>query len=72
MRDPERIKRILDELEEFWQEVPDWRLGQLISNIVGNDAFIFHIEDDDFEARLQAWLRDTRGHSERKNKNAKM
>ena len=45
MRNPERIKFILRELERLWEKNPDWRLGQLIFNIPGRDPF--HIEDDD-------------------------
>ena len=49
MRDPSRIPKILKELEEFWKQNPDWRLGQVISNlnyeIMGiNDPF--YVEDD--------------------------
>lgn len=49
MRDPKRISKILKELEEFWKQVPNWRLGQVISNLTyeclgGNDPFF--IEDD--------------------------
>lgn len=50
MRNPERIPEVLKELEEFWKQVPNWRLGQVISNlsyeIMGrNDPF--YMEDTD-------------------------
>lgn len=50
MRDIDRIPEILKELEEFWKQVPDWRLGQVISNLsydlVGtNDPF--YVKDKD-------------------------
>ena len=50
MRNPERISKMLKELETFWEQNPDWRLGQVISNlsyeIMGsNDPF--YIEDKD-------------------------
>jgi hypothetical protein len=45
MRNPERIKYVLRELERLWNMHPDWRLGQLIFNIPGRDPF--YIEDDD-------------------------
>ena len=32
MRNEDRIPEVLKELEEFWKQVPDWRLGQVISN----------------------------------------
>lgn len=49
MRDPKRMPEILKELELYWKQVPDWRLGQVISNLIyeclgGNDPFF--IEDD--------------------------
>lgn len=55
MRDPRRIKRILALLENAWQEVPDWRLGQLISNIARDVGWsdAYYLEDDDFEKELR-------------------
>lgn len=50
MRDPKRIPEMLKELEDFWKQVPDWRLGQVISNfsyeMTGNND-LFYIEDKD-------------------------
>ena len=50
MRNPERISEVLKELEEFWKQNPDWRLGQAISNlnyeIMGNND-PFYMEDKD-------------------------
>ena len=50
MRNPERIPEILKELQEFWKQVPDWRLGQIISNcsyeLMGNND-PFYLEDKD-------------------------
>lgn len=58
MRDPNRIPRVLELLEKVWQEVPNWRLGQLIENIARdmgwNDAF--YMEDDDLEKELRKRL----------------
>ena len=50
MRNPDRIPEILKELEEFWKQNPDWRLGQIIVNLNyeimgGNDPF--YLEDKD-------------------------
>lgn len=52
MRNPERIDRFCDELKSVWHCVPDWRFGQLMSNMLG--AFvqetgkdIFYPEDDE-------------------------
>lgn len=50
MRNPERIPETLKELEEFWKQVPNWRLGQVISNfsyeLTGNND-PFYMEDTD-------------------------
>lgn len=49
MRNPDRIPEVLKELEKFWGQVPDWRLGQVISNfsyeLTGNND-PFYIEDE--------------------------
>ena len=50
MRDPKRIPEILKLLQECWENVPDWRFGQLIENLkryIGY-ADLFYIEDDKF------------------------
>lgn len=47
MRDPKRIDMVIKQLEKVWKEVPDWRFGQLVMNIlsyIGKDPF--YIEDD--------------------------
>lgn len=57
MRNPDRIPEILKELEEFWKQVPDWRLGQVISNfsyeLTGNND-PFYIEDNKLLELLQS------------------
>lgn len=35
MRDPNRIDKYCDELKAIWHSVPDWRFGQLMSNMLG-------------------------------------
>ena len=53
MRDPKRIDKFCWRLAEAWKKVPDWRFGQLMSNILGEyytqtriDPFF--VEDDEF------------------------
>ena len=49
MRNPQRIKEILKELEIFWYNNSDLRLGQIISNLsyeLSGDNDPFFIEDD--------------------------
>jgi hypothetical protein len=48
MRDPGRIKPILGTIERLWQQNPDWRLGQLITNAAnsagaGYYGDVFHL-----------------------------
>jgi len=48
MRDPNRIPRICEKLERVWRKHPDWRLGQLISNLIGNGPQDVFFPGDDF------------------------
>nr|DAF55325.1 MAG TPA: Protein of unknown function (DUF1040) [Siphoviridae sp. ctZHD14] len=55
MRDPERISKILDDIEEIWLHYPDMRFGQLVTNFVVqgcNDNF-FYQEDDITQEKLK-------------------
>jgi len=56
MRDPKRIDRIRDLLKILWKQVPTWRLGQLISNVIGRQD-LFYIEDEDMEKSLECYLK---------------
>lgn len=47
MRDPNRIDDFLKRLGDCWRQVPDWRFGQLISNVLSTyNGDIFFPEDD--------------------------
>ena len=61
MRDPARIKRILDKIEQLWYKYPDQRLGQLIENYAIDPRRLFFQEDTETEAQLELALR-TDGH----------
>lgn len=56
MRDLERIGRVLQKLELYWREHPDYRLGQIVSNandiVRGRGYDIFYLEDDLLEEAL--------------------
>lgn len=63
MRNPERIKPYCDALASLWQIVPDWRLSQLMCNIIlawkqekGYDAF--YAEDEEFLAFALEYLNE--------------
>ena len=55
MRNPNRIDKFCDELKTIWNQVPDWRFGQLISNITANfdGASLFYMEDEELFKRLE-------------------
>jgi hypothetical protein len=70
MRNPERITSMLDALRLVWEQNPDWRLGQLISNVVqtryrGQETDLFFVEDGLMEKALLTQLR----YDERRNGN---
>lgn len=51
MRDPNRIDEFCDELKVIWHQVPDWRFGQLIDNLLSawnSDKDAFYAEDELF------------------------
>lgn len=57
MRDPNRIPRIIEKLQRFWEQNPDLRLGQLIDNAKyscpqASKSDIFCVEDDMIEEGL--------------------
>lgn len=53
MRDVNRIYDILVKFQGLWEQYPDQRFGQIISNYIVNDnEDIFYIEDDEISQRL--------------------
>lgn len=60
MRNPDRIKPILEDLEKIWRTQPDMRLTQWLSNLArvyGNwkSDDLFSFEDSDLEAAIQRY-----------------
>ena len=61
MRDPKRIKPIIEKLEKAWELYPDWRLCQLISNLHGTGPQdIFHTRDEELEKGLEAFIEENK------------
>lgn len=53
MRDPNRIDKFCGRLSRAWKNVPDWRFGQLMSNLLSEyyeqtKRDPFFPEDDEF------------------------
>ena len=60
MHDPNRISAVLEQLEKIWRLHPDWRLGQLVSNIAAwadpDQGSVWDIEDDALVAEIERHL----------------
>lgn len=61
MRDIKRIDKFCKRLAEAWKKVPDWRFGQLMSNILGEyysqtKMDPFFVEDDEFIEFIEKYL----------------
>jgi len=47
MREPKRIPKILQRLQNVWQKHPDLRLGQIIINAMKTECTsLFYVEDE--------------------------
>ena len=57
MRDPERIKRILELIEKIWTTSPDLRLTQLIMNALEMNFDPYYVEDDKLEEALNNYYK---------------
>lgn len=62
MRDSARIPSYCATLQDVWDEVPDWRFGQLVSNFfrfltVEKGTYdVFFLEDDEFFSYLEEYI----------------
>lgn len=59
MRNSGRIKIICEQLASIWQEVPDWRLAQLMSNIFATKD-CFYMEDKEFIEYIQKYIKEVK------------
>ena len=59
MRNLDRIPTICDRLAKLWAKVPDWRLGQLLVNLINQDPF--YMEDEEFLDYLESRLNEIIG-----------
>jgi hypothetical protein len=63
MRDTHRIHEYCDSLAWIWGQVPDWRFGQLMSNMLGayvaeTHKDIFFPEDDELFEFFGKYIND--------------
>ena len=58
MRDPGRIYKFCNELANIWMnECPDWRFGQLMSNVLNSfDRDPFFIEEDEMIKKFKEYF----------------
>lgn len=61
MRDPKRIRKFCNRLATAWEQVPDWRFGQLISNVLGDYVAktgrdIFFPEDEEIISFFEKYV----------------
>lgn len=57
MRDPARIRPLLERLAAAWERYPDLRLGQIVSN-ASPDRDSFNIEDEALLRVIERQLRE--------------
>ena len=68
MRDSSRIKPFMEKMAEIWEKnCPDWRFGQLMSNVLNSfDTDPFFIEEDDMIKRFEKFFEDLEKQNPRK------
>lgn len=60
MRDPERIPEVLAELERMWRLYPDWRLGQLLTNVADwAGQPVWDLEEDALVSQIRRHLAES-------------
>lgn len=57
MRDKNRIEETIQLLREAWNLVPDWRFGQLVLNVIGQDPGLFYYEENTVNERLREFIK---------------
>lgn len=59
MRDPERLNGFYNYLKTVHKKVfPDWRFGQLITNLIRYYGDIFFLEEEDFLKVLDNFIKE--------------
>ena len=63
MRDRNRIPGYAQRLAAVWAKVPDWRLSQLLTNVIldyisEHDIEPFYMEDEQFLAYIEKYVEE--------------
>lgn len=61
MRDEKRIDVVCNKINEYWHTVPDWRFGQLLCNLLGeelNGRDLFYVEEDEFMKMMDKFFNE--------------
>lgn len=57
MRDPNRIDECCKKLAKSWSKMPDFRLAQLLINILSmHGKSVFYLEDEEFLDFIDKWV----------------
>lgn len=60
MRDPKRIRKFCNRLAAVWEQLPDWRFGQLMVNALGEmKRDPFFPEDDEMIEYLEKYVENS-------------
>ena len=65
MRSPNRIDEFCNEFTQLWHQVPDWRFGQFMWNIIsycqskGKD--VFFLEEDEMIKMIKQYMKEIKG-----------
>ena len=58
MRDPQRIDKFLNEFGTIWKEqCPDWRFGQIVSNLEREYGDLFFSEEDVMLVKIKDYFK---------------
>lgn len=58
MRDKTRIKPFLEEFGKIWEEeCPDWRFGQIVSNLESKYGDLFYCEEDVMMVKIKDYFK---------------
>ena len=69
MRDPKRIRKFCNRLAAAWENLPDWRFGQLMVNALGEmGKDPFFPEDDEMIQYIERYVAESPYNPHRKPK----